>query len=157
MVVGAGGAARAIIYSLINSNKSEIRIVNRNKKRAHNLIMDIKKIFPYANINFFEEYNNALRDVSFLINTSSLGMVGYPDLNIDLSEMKRNSIVYDIVYSPLETNLLNQAKKLDFLTINGLGMLLEQAAPAFNTWFNKNVKVTKALKEIVIKDIENRQ
>ena len=95
--------------------------------------------------------------LSFLINTSSLGMVGYPDLNIDLSEMKRNSIVYDIVYSPLETNLLNQAKKLDFLTINGLGMLLEQAAPAFNAWFNKNVKVTKALKEIVIKNIENRQ
>ena len=157
VVVGAGGAARAIIYSLINSNKSEVRIVNRNKKRANNLIKDIKKIFPYANINFFEEYNNALKGVSFLINTSSLGMVGYPDLNVDLSEMKRNSIVYDIVYSPLETNLLKQAKKLDFLTINGLGMLLEQAAPAFNAWFNKNVKVTKALKEIVIKEIENRQ
>tara|TARA_B100001939_G_scaffold334295_1_gene335118 strand:- start:1154 stop:2008 length:855 start_codon:yes stop_codon:yes gene_type:complete len=157
VVIGAGGAARAIIYSLINSSKTEIRLVNRNKERAYSLIKDMKKLIPSSNIKYYEKYNPALNNSSFLINTSSLGMTGHPDLSIDLSKMHNKSIVYDIVYSPLDTNLLKQAKKLNYFVVDGLGMLLEQAAPAFNSWFDKEVTVNNDLKEIVINAIKSRQ
>ena len=110
VIIGAGGAARAIIYSLLKCNKYNIRIVNRNKNRANDLIQDMKTIFPEANIVYYDKYIEALKDTSFLINSSSLGMIGHPKLDINLEPMNSNSIIYDIVYSPIETNLLKQAK-----------------------------------------------
>ena len=156
VILGAGGAARAIIYSILKCKKYNIRLVNRNKDRANNLILDMKKIFPKAKIVYYDHYLEALKNSSFLINATSLGMVGHSKLNINLEQMNRNSIVYDIVYSPLETSLLKKAKNLNFLTIDGLGMLLEQAAPAFNSWFNKKVLANEELRNKVIKAIKDR-
>ena len=157
VIIGAGGAARAVIYSLLKFNNSEIRLVNRNKSRATNLITDLLKIFPNSNINIYDNHNEAVKDSSFLINASSLGMTGHPDLKIDLKYMKDNATVYDIVYSPLETNLLKQAKKYNYKTIDGLGMLLEQAVPSFNSWFNKDVKVTIELKNKIINFLNDKK
>tara|TARA_B100000686_G_scaffold351311_1_gene449740 strand:- start:27406 stop:28260 length:855 start_codon:yes stop_codon:yes gene_type:complete len=157
VILGAGGAARAIIYSILKKNKSNIRIINRNKDRAKKLIYDMKKIFPDTNFEYYNHYGKALKKASFLINASSLGMIGHPKLNINLEVMNKSSIIYDIVYSPLETNLLKQAKKLNFLTIDGLGMLLEQAAPVFNAWFNKKVCVNEELRKKVIKKIKDSE
>ena len=155
VILGAGGAARAIIYSILKNNKCNIRIINRNKDRANNLIYDMKKIFPETSFEYYNSANKALENSSFLINASSLGMIGHPKLSINLGAMNKNSVVYDVVYSPLETNLIKEAKKLDFLTIDGLGMLLEQAAPAFNSWFNKKVYVNEELRNKVIKKIKD--
>ena len=115
----------------------------------------MKKIFPETSFEYYNSANKALENSSFLINASSLGMIGHPKLSINLGAMNKNSVVYDVVYSPLETNLIKEAKKLDFLTIDGLGMLLEQAAPAFNSWFNKKVYVNEELRNKVIKKIKD--
>jgi len=156
-VLGAGGAARAVIWSFLNKKKNEIRLVNRNQERAQLLISDMKKFYPKANIIYYSTYDEALKGSSILINTTSLGMLGRAELNINLETMNKNAIVYDIVYSPLNTTLLAQAKKLNFLTIDGLGMLLEQAAPAFNLWFNKKAIVNYELRKFIIDYIEEKK
>lgn len=156
-VLGAGGAARAVIWSFLNKKKNEIRLVNRNQERALSLISDMKKFYPKANIVYYSNYDEALKGSSILVNTTSLGMLGRAELNINLEIMNKNSIVYDIVYSPLNTALLIQAKRLNFLTIDGLGMLLEQAAPAFNLWFNKKAIVNSELRKAIINYIQEKK
>ena len=152
-VIGAGGASRAVIWSFLKENKNEIRIVNRNKKRALSLIEDMNKLFPEAHIIFCKESNEALLNSALLVNCSSLGMKGQPDLEVCLEKMNKDAIIYDIVYNPLQTKLLDKAKALNLTSIDGIGMLLNQAAPAFELWYNKKVIVTDTLRNKVIEHL----
>jgi len=152
-VIGAGGASRAVIWSFLKENRTEIRIVNRNKKRALSLIEDMNKLFPAAHIIFCKEPNKALLNSAFLVNCSSLGMKGQPELEARLEIMNKEAIIYDIVYNPLQTKLLDKAQSLSLTSIDGLGMLLNQAAPAFKMWHNKKVIVTNILRNKVIEHL----
>ena len=153
VIVGAGGASRAVIWSFLKENKMDIKIINRNENRALALITDMKNFFPAANITFCKDAKKALLNSSLLINCSSLGMKGQAELELDLITMNTESIVYDIVYSPLRTKLLYEAKELKFKTIDGLGMLLNQAVPAFKMWYDKEVTVTEELRNKVIEHL----
>lgn len=155
-IIGAGGASRAIIWSFLKENKNNIKLINRSKERALNLINDMKKLFPKSNITFCSDLTESLEGCSILVNCSSLGMKGQPGLEINLKFMNKESIVYDIVYSPLVTGLLYKAKELNYTAVDGLGMLLNQAAPAFELWHNKKVMVSKNLREVVLNHLERK-
>ncbi len=150
VIYGAGGAARAVAWSLLKNNFSKINIVNRTKSKALKLIADMKNIFPKASLSFFSDYNIAIRGAVLLVNTTSLGMKGQPPLKLKLNLLDTKAIVYDLVYNPIETNLLKEAKKLNFYALDGLGMLLYQAVPAFRMWYGVDVKVDKKLREMTL-------
>lgn len=154
-IIGAGGASRAIIWSLLKEKKTNIRLYNRSKKKAQIVIEDMKKLFPKSNIIFCAELQEVLLDSSILINCSSLGMKGQQKLEINLEAMNRNSIVYDIVYSPLITELLFNAENLNYTAIDGLGMLLNQAVPAFEMWHGKKVTANDALRAEALKHLKS--
>ena len=153
VIVGAGGASRAVIWSFLREKKMDIIIINRNKKRALSLIADMKFFFPTSNIGFSDNPQKAILNSSLLVNCSSLGMKGQDELELDISIMNKQSIVYDIVYNPLRTKLLYKAEELKFKTIDGLGMLLNQGAPAFKMWHDVEVKVTEELRNKVIENL----
>ena len=153
IILGAGGAARAAVWSLLCNDYADIKIVNRSKDRAIKLISDMKKFFPNSSLICINDYELAIKDAVFLINSTSLGMKSQPPLNIKLEKMKRKAIVYDLVYSPLKTELLLQAEKLHFITVGGLGMLLYQARPAFKMWYGKSVKIDRELKKKVLEQL----
>jgi shikimate dehydrogenase len=137
VVLGAGGAARAVIVALQDIGFTEIYLVNRTVAKAKQLAQDLvgdglSHIYPLA----FNELSQHLSKADFLVNTTSLGMKGSDDLEIDLTNLKHNAIVSDIVYNPLETGLLRQAKARGNQTIDGIGMLLYQAIPGFMAWFS---------------------
>jgi shikimate dehydrogenase len=144
-VLGAGGAARAVIVALIRSGSSEIRIINRTRARSDALARSLggsARISAMA----WGDWNAALADAGLLVNTTSLGMTGKPALEVSLDSLPREAAVADIVYNPLETDLLRRAKARGHRTMDGLGMLMHQAVPAFATWFGTTPKVTPELR-----------
>ena len=155
-IIGAGGASRAVIWSFLKKNKMNIKLFNRSKDRGLKLIEDMKKLFPASNIILCSDLSEALYNSSLLVNCSSLGMNGQPKLSINLEQMNNNSIVYDIVYTPVITELLHKAKKLNFTTIDGLGMLINQAVPAFEMWHNTKVTVSDTLRRSALNHLERK-
>ena len=139
IVFGAGGAAEAIIYFLKLENIKDIIIVNRTKKRAD---LIIKK---YRNIKFTTNFNLNINEAGLIINTSSLGMMGYPELKIKLNNVNKEAIVYDIVYNPINTKLINEAKKHKLEYVSGLEMFIEQAKASFEIWFQIKPEVNNNL------------
>ena len=139
VVFGAGGAAEAIIYFLKLENIKDIIIVNRTKKRAD---LIIKK---YKNIKFTTNFNLDVNEAGLIINTSSLGMIGYPELKIKLNNVNKEAIIYDIVYNPINTRLIKEAKKHKLEYISGLEMFIEQAKASFEIWFQIQPEVDKNL------------
>ncbi len=131
LIIGAGGAARAVIQGLLDKQIGKIYITNRTIEKAQ-----ILKKFDeqYIEVLKWDKYQNYLPHTNILINTTSLGMDGYPSLEINLSSLQKHSIVTDIVYSPLITPLLAQAKEKGFETVTGIGMLLYQAQKSFEIW-----------------------
>lgn len=154
VVLGAGGAARGIVYGLISRGIAEIVIVNRTRARGE----DLQQQFPEAAIELadYAALPEVLAEADLLVNTSSLGMVGQPPLEIDLAPLPSAAIVADIVYAPLETALLRQAAARGLRTSGGLGMLLHQAAPGFARWFGKVPQVTAELRALVAADIADK-
>jgi len=147
MVLGAGGASRAVISSLLGEGAPEIWLVNRTRNRAEML----REHFG-ARVRVLE-WNHApqeLSNVGTLVNTTSLGMRGQPELHFPLDAIKRGTLVTDIVYTPLETALLAAAAKKGCVVVDGLGMLLHQAVPGFETWFHKRPEVDEALRQAVL-------
>ncbi len=143
MVLGAGGAAKAIVLALIDAGFSKIYIANRTVQRAKNLadLMGAEcESLP------FKEAEKLLSDIQLLVNTTSLGMKGQSPLEIDISQLPKSAIVTDIVYNPLETTLLKNAKRLQLEVVDGIGMLLHQAVPGFEKWFGIRPKVTSELR-----------
>ena len=150
VVLGAGGAAKAIIGSLLDQGAKEILLVNRSSLRASNIVDQFG-----AGIKYLGDMpsDDALRSCDLLINTTSLGMRGQPPLNVNLDALNPQSIVADIVYVPLETELLKQAKVRGNPTLGGLGMLLHQAVRGFELWFGVRPEVTLELHDIVVADL----
>ncbi|NMM45033.1 shikimate dehydrogenase [Rhodospirillaceae bacterium KN72] len=137
VVLGAGGAARAVIGALQDLGFAEIRIVNRNQDRAKSVASDLQQFAASKlSVGTYKKLPKWLADADFLVNTTSLGMTGQPELDIDLSPLPKRAFVTDIVYKPLETGLLAQARARGNATVDGLGMLLHQAVPGFVAWFN---------------------
>jgi shikimate dehydrogenase len=141
-VVGAGGAARAVIASLAAQGAREIRVVNRTFERAKALQESFGP--PLVAVRWSDR-EAALGDVALLVNATNQGMVGQPPLDIDLASLARAAIVADLIYVPPETPLLHAARVRGNATVNGLGMLLNQARPAFHAWFGVMPEITPAL------------
>ncbi|MBL6839794.1 shikimate dehydrogenase [Paracoccaceae bacterium] len=148
VVFGAGGASRAILGALIEDGASDIILANRTRSRADQLRSDFG-----AKIKVVEwmKIQNYLSDASTIINTTSLGMVGKTDLPIPLNTLKKNTLVTDIVYTPIETHLLATATKMGCRTVDGLGMLIHQAIPGFERWFGIKPGDSQSLRELLVK------
>lgn len=141
-VVGAGGAARAVIAGLLEQGAREIRLTNRSDAKAHDMAQEFG---PCVQALAWEDRHDALAHVSLLVNTTNQGMHGQPALDLRLDLLPRQALVSDIIYVPLETPLLRAAKARGNATVNGLGMLLNQARPAFEAWFGVRPQITPAL------------
>jgi len=149
-VLGAGGAARAILYALINEGVPEIKLTNRTMKRGTNLA---EEFGPKIKVIEWEEKENHLENCGLLVNSTSLGMTGSAPLEININTLPKTAICYDIVYAPLETQMLKDAKSLGLGTVDGLGMLLHQAVPGFEKWFGVRPTVTEDLRQIILNDL----
>jgi shikimate dehydrogenase len=147
MVLGAGGAARAIIAALLQEGAPEVVIANRTRARAETLRSHFGGKVTVVD---WTQTNTRLADVSTLVNTTSLGMVGKEELRIPLDNLSRNTLVTDIVYTPLETKILADAKDIGCPTVDGIGMLLHQATPGFERWFGYAPQVDEALRNAVL-------
>lgn len=147
-VLGAGGAARAIVVALLDAGAKEIRLLNRTKDKADELAQEFA---PVVSSYPWEARNESLEGAAMLVNTTSLGMHGQAPLEIDLHKLPKTALVSDVIYAPLETPLLAQARARGNLTVNGLGMLLHQARPAFHAWFDLMPDVTPNLRNTIIK------
>lgn len=150
VVLGAGGAARAILFALMEEGAAEIRLLNRTRDRADALAKHFDKEGKVIKVIDWDDRDDVLDDIHFLVNTTSLGMEGQPDLEIDLTPLPPYAIVNDIVYAPLKTPLLRQAEGLDLKIVTGIGMLLHQARPAFEKWFGILPDVDEALVQKVL-------
>ncbi len=146
-VLGAGGAARAIVDALIQAGSPEIALANRHRDRAEQLA---KSFGPKIKVLEWADRAKALAKAALLVNTTSLGMEGNPPLELDLAGLPAGAAVCDIVYAPLETALLKAAKARGLRTADGLGMLLHQARPAFKLWFGVLPEVSPALRRAVL-------
>ncbi len=143
VVLGAGGAARAILAGLLAEGAPEIRLANRTPERAQQLATEFgARVRAIA----WDEREEALAGAALLVNTTSMGMTGQPPLEIALDDLPAGALVSDIVYAPLETDLLARAKRRGGRAVDGLGMLLHQARPAFRDWFGPMPKVTPELR-----------
>jgi len=148
VIIGAGGAARAAIVSLLAEGVPEIRLFNRTRGRADKLAERYDD--PRLKVYDWAERSQKLSEISLLVNTTLLGMTGQPPLDIDLSLLSPLAVVYDIVYNPLVTDLLKQAKLRGNPCVDGLGMLLYQAAPAFEAWFGQAPMVDQDLRNYML-------
>ncbi len=141
-VIGAGGAARAVVVALLDAGVPHVNLVNRTRPRAEALAGALgDKVL----VKEWETRTLALADAALLVNTTSLGMTGQPPLELDLSALPKEAVVNDIVYVPLETELLKAAKARGNKTVDGIGMLLHQARPGFAAWFGVEPQVSDAL------------
>jgi shikimate dehydrogenase len=147
VVIGAGGAARSVVAALIDAGAPEVRIVNRTGARAEALAKDAGG--PVRALAWSSR-RDALADAGMLVNTTSLGMLGQPPLDLDLADLPATALVTDVVYVPLETDLLARARARGNPAVDGLGMLLHQARPGFSAWFGVEPEVTPELRRFVL-------
>ena len=149
-VLGAGGAARGVVVSLLDAGATNIRLINRTHSKAEELA---QAFGPAVTSVKWDEREDALTDLALLVNTTNQGMHGEPALALRLNNLPVDALVCDAVYIPLETPLLTEARLRGNPTVNGLGMLLHQARPAFQAWFGVLPDVTRELYEEVIRTI----
>lgn len=146
-VLGAGGAARAVVYGLIQESVSKIFITNRTFEKAQ----ELTKIAPeITECVHWEERSDILDNIDLLVNTTSLGMTGKKPLELELMPLAPHAIVHDIVYAPLMTDLLFNAQKLGNPIVTGIGMLLHQARPAFHAWTGTMPDINSELESLVL-------
>jgi shikimate dehydrogenase len=150
VVLGAGGAARAVTYGLLSRGLPQIHLVNRTLANAEGLRRRFSDAVRPAG---WAELPALMQGARLLINTTSLGMKGQPPLDIDLAPLAADAVVSDIVYVPLETPLLAAAKARGLRTANGLDMLLHQAVRGFELWFGRRPEVTRELFDLLAADI----
>lgn len=147
VIFGAGGASRAVIASLVEVGVSEIRLSNRTRNRADILQ---KEFGPKVKVYDWVKAGNMMDGAATVINTTSLGMVGKPEFRIPLDGLSSDAVVTDLVYAPLDTPFLIKAREMGCTTVDGLGMLLYQAVPAFERWFGTRPIVDDALRTAVL-------
>jgi shikimate dehydrogenase len=153
-ILGAGGAARAITYGFLKAGVGEIRVFNRTLARAEALAKDFG---PRVKAFDWSERGKRSRRCAVLVNTTTIGLNGVGSIDIDFHTFDATCVVADIVYVPLETELIVRAMGRGLRTVDGLGMLLHQAVPGFQKWFGVRPEVTPELREILVADIEERQ
>ena len=147
LVLGAGGAARAIIVALADAGVPQILLTNRTRAKADALKAEFGQRIKVVD---WVQAGNAVEDAAIVVNTTSLGMTGQPDLRVPLDGLQPDTIVTDIVYAPLRTTLLQTAEAMGCTTVDGLGMLLHQGVPGFERWFGKRPEVDDALRAAVL-------
>ena len=150
VVIGAGGAARAVIYGLLTRGVPSIVIVNRTPSRAEALR---DRLGERVHVGRWDDLDGLLGETALLVNTTTLGMHGQPDLAADLGRLPGHAIVADLVYVPLSTPLLKAAQARGLRTADGLGMLLHQAVGGFTLWFGKKPQVTPQLRALLEADL----
>lgn len=146
-VFGAGGAARAVVASLLDAGVPEIRLSNRTTLRAEVLR---EEFGTRVSVVDWIKAGNMLEGAALVVNTTALGMVGKPALRVPLDAMSPAAVVTDLVYTPLETEFLRHARILGCVAVDGLGMLLHQAVPGFERWFGQRPEVDMALRRAVL-------
>ncbi len=142
-VLGAGGAARAVVLSLLDEGASRIRLLNRTRGKAEALAAEFGAA---VEVHDWSVRAEAIADVALLINTTNQGMHGQPALDLPLNRLPRSALVSDVIYIPLETPLLAAARARGNVTVNGLGMLLNQARRGFELWFGVKPSINAALR-----------
>ena len=145
-VLGAGGAARAVVASLAAQGAREIRVTNRTRDKAQEIA---DAVGPVVKVVPWEQREEALDGIALLANATSLGMAGKPPLDIALDRLPPKALVGDLIYIPPETPLLGAARARCNVTVNGLGLLLNQARPAFQAWFGVMPDITPALRQAI--------
>lgn len=151
VVLGAGGAALAVVNALLEQGVSDVTVANRTLERAE----DLRRRFgPRIRPISWDRASAELAGCGLLVNTTSLGMKGQPALDLDLSHLAEEAVVTDIVYTPLRTALLDQAAARGNRVVEGLGMLLHQAVRGFSLWFGVLPEVSTELYDLVARDIE---
>lgn len=150
VVLGAGGAARAACVALRDAGADRVLITNRTPLRGEILAMELGAGIETV---AWEARNEALAGASLLVNATTLGMVGQPPLDLDLSGLPATAVVYDTIYVPLATPLLTAARARGNPTVDGLGMLLYQAQPGFEAWFGVRPEVDDALRQFILGDL----
>jgi shikimate dehydrogenase len=153
VVLGAGGAARAVVAALLDDGVPEIRLINRSRERAAALAAALGG--PIEVVDWARRAT-ALAGAALLVNTTSLGQTGHPPLELALDALPTQALVNDIVYVPPETPLLSAARRRGNAVVDGLGMLLHQARPAFAAWFGVMPEVTPALRQAVVASLVKR-
>lgn len=148
VVFGAGGAARAVIASLLDVGVPKILLTNRTRIRAEKLREDFGHRIQVVD---WVQAGNVLEDADLVVNTTSLGMVGKPEMRVPLDGLKPGAVVNDLVYTPLRTRLLNEADERGCRVVDGVGMLLHQAVPGFERWFGKRPAVDDNARAAVLR------
>lgn len=148
-LLGAGGAARGVIVALLDEGAPQIRVINRSREKAEALAAEFG---PRLQAVAWDERAAALGGAGLLVNTTSLGMQGQPPLEIALDDLPATALVSDIVYTPLETDLLARARARGNPVVDGLGMLLHQGRPGFEAWFGRAPEVGSELRAAVLAD-----
>lgn len=162
VVLGAGGSARAILAALWKQKTRSIVVVNRTRERAEKLLQELD--ISNSEVFRIDGICAAVEKANLLVNTTNLGMAGFPDMEQGigiapmefLKGMARDAIVSDIVYTPLQTELLQAAQKQGLTSVDGLGMLIHQAVPSFEVWFGVRPKVTPALHKLLEEELRAR-
>lgn len=148
VILGAGGAARAVISSLIDAGVPEIHLSNRTRNRAEQL----KTVFGNSvRVHDWLQAGDIMKNAALVVNTTSLGMSGKAEMQVPLDGLAPDAVVTDLVYTPLETKLIKAAKELGCTTVDGLGMLLHQAVPAFEKWFGVRPEVDNAVRQAALR------
>lgn len=150
VVLGAGGASRAIVQALRDRGLAEIHVVNRSVERARELADRFGRPLQAHGLEALPEL---MQGAGLFVNTSSLGMDGNPAPDLPFAGMQSDALVADIVYVPLKTPFMCQAESVGLATVDGLGMLLHQAVPGFEKWFGRRPVVTQELRDIILADI----
>lgn len=146
VVIGAGGAARAVVAALTTAGVPEIRLVNRTRERAEELARSFNgptRVMPWV------ARHGAVDAASLVVNTTTLGMTGQPSLDLDLDALPKGACVFDCVYAPLETPLLADARARGHVAVDGLGMLIHQARPGFEAWFGLVPEIDAGLRRFL--------
>jgi shikimate dehydrogenase len=146
-ILGAGGASRAVVAALLESGAPEVRVSNRTGARSQKLRADFG-----ARVTVYDwgKFSRLFEGAATVINTTSLGMEGKPEMSVNLEAIAAGTVVCDLVYAPLHTPFLATAEAQGARIVDGLGMLLHQAVPGFERWFGKRPEVTQAAREAVL-------
>ncbi|MEK0165110.1 shikimate dehydrogenase [Phaeobacter sp. A36a-5a] len=147
VVFGAGGASRAVIASLLEAGVPEILLSNRTRERADQFRSEFGSRIQVVD---WVQVGNVVEQAALLVNTTSLGMIGKPRLRVPLDGLRPGTVVTDLVYTPLKTEMLQWAEDIGCTTVDGLGMLLHQAVPGFERWFGKRPEVDEATREAAL-------
>lgn len=154
LLIGAGGASRAVLYSLIKAKMATIFITNRNQNKLDKLLTDFIPLAKQHQVKIiavaWQEYNKIIPQINLLVNATSLGMLNQNELNFDFNQLSYQTTVYDIVYKPLYTKLLLEAQKKGCPIITGLGMLVHQARVGFELWFKQKPIYNTELQQLLL-------